>query len=554
MNFADDPLQELPLEVRTYIRALEAKASCHEQRLVGYEQQVVGYENKIGILQQHIERLEEQFRLAQLKRFAPSSEKFGAQGCLFNEAEVAVEAQPAVADDVVDADDTDATNDEAEVDASVPKTKRGRKPLPAHLRRVRIEHDLADVDKVCACCDGALHRMGEEVSEQLHIVPAKVEVLQHVRFKYACRQCEQHGIASNIITSAMPAQPIPRSIASASTVAAVMTAKYADGIPLYQLETVLERSDVRIGRATTGHWMVKGSAVLERLYEAMRGTLIGQAVLHGDETTVQVLKEAGRSAQSTSYMWVYRSAEGSAQPVVLFDYQPGRGHEHPTRFLDGFGGTLITDGYAAWRMLKGVTHLGCMAHVRRKFYDAFKAQKKAAGRATQALDMIGQLYQIEKKARKKPPDGLSAAEYAAQLRQAKSRPVLDKLEAWLVKNQAEVLPQSLIGKAISYALGQWKYLIRYVDDGCTPIDNNLIERDIRPFAIGRKNWLFSDTVAGTRASAIIYSIMLTCRACNVEPYRYLCHVLTELPRRSIGDDISDLLPFHFEATGMRLAN
>lgn len=541
MNCADELLQELPPEVRSYIRALEAKASCHEKQLVGYE-------NKIGILQQHIERLEEQFRLAQLKRFAPSSEKFGAQGCLFNEAEAAIEAQPDAAGAVAD------TDDETEDDASAPKAKRGRKPLPAHLKRVRIEHDLADADKVCACCDGALHRMGEEVSEQLHIVPAKVEVLQHVRFKYACRQCEQHGIASKIITSAMPAQPLPRSIASASTVATVMTAKYADGIPLYRLEAVLERSDVRIGRATTGHWLVKGSAVLERLYEAMRHTLIGQALLHGDETTVQVLKEAGRSAQSTSYMWVYRSAEGSMQPVVLFDYQPGRGHEHPARFLDGFAGTLITDGYAAWRMLKGVTHLGCMAHVRRKFHEAFKAQKKAAGRASQALDMIAQLYQIEKKARKKPPEGLSAQEYAAQLRQTKSRPVLDKLEAWLVKNQVEVLPQSLIGKAISYALGQWKYLIRYVDDARAPIDNNLIERDIRPFAIGRKNWLFSDTVAGARASAIIYSIMLTCRACNVEPYRYLCHVLTELPQRSVDADVSDLLPFHFESTGMRSPN
>ena len=227
MNFADELLKELPSEVRTYIRALEAKASDHEKqvvgfekqvvsyekKVVGYEKQVVSYENKIGILQQHIERLEEQFRLAQLKRFAPSSEKLGAQGCLFNEAEASVEVQP-------DADDAEDADDEAEDDTSVPKKKRGRKPLPTHLKRVRIEHDLADADKVCACCDGALHRMGEEVSEQLHIVPAKVEVLQHVRFKYACRQCEQHGIASNIITSAMPAQPIPRSIASASTVAA----------------------------------------------------------------------------------------------------------------------------------------------------------------------------------------------------------------------------------------------------------------------------------------------------------------------------------------------
>ncbi|GAC1527065.1 MAG: hypothetical protein NVS2B16_35170 [Chloroflexota bacterium] len=269
---------------------------------------------------------------------------------------------------------------------------------------------------------------------------------------------------------------------------------------------------------------------------------------------MQVLKEAGRSADSTSYMWAYRSAEGSAQPVVLFDYQPGRGHEHPVRFLQGFSGSLMTDGYAAWRMMKGVKHLGCMAHARRKFHDAFKAQKNGAGRAAQALELIGKLYQIEKAVRKKPPGDMSTVAYTAMLRDTKSRPVLDRLHAWLIKNQSEVLPESLIGKAIGYTLGQWQYLCRYVDDARAPIDNNLIERDIRPFTIGRKNWIFSDSVAGARASAIIYSIMLTCRACNVEPYRYLCHVLTELPQRAPDADVTDLLPFHFDALTTRNAS
>jgi transposase len=205
----------------------------------------------------------------------------------------------------------------------------------------------------------------------------------------------------------------------------------------------------------------------------------------------------------------------------------------------------MTDGYAAWRMLDGVTHLGCLAHARRRFDEALKAQKQPTGRAKQALEFIGKLYQIENKSRGKPPDGETLEGYAYRLRQEHSRPVLDAFYTWLVKNQAEVLPKSLIGKAIAYALGQWKYLIRYVDDGRAPIDNNLIERDIRPFTTGRKNWLFSDTVAGARASAIIYSIMLTCRACNVEPYAYLCHVLTELPQRRPDADIADLLPFNF---------
>ncbi|GAA4027504.1 hypothetical protein GCM10022212_27010 [Actimicrobium antarcticum] len=381
----------------------------------------------------------------------------------------------------------------------------------------------------------------------MHIVPAQVSVLQHVRFKYACRHCERHALISPIITSPMPAQPIPGNIASASTVATILTAKYADGLPLYRMESVLERNDVDIRRGTMGRWVIRSSEDwLERLYKAMRQTLLRQHIIHGDETPVQVLKEVGRTAQSSSTMWVYRSAADSVQPVVLFDYQPGRGHAHPERFLDGYSGAIMTDGYAAWRMLKGVIHLGCMAHVRHRFDEALKAQKHPNGRARQALDTIGKLYQIEKKARGKPPDGETPEQYTYRLRQEHSRGVLHTRYAWLVKHQQEVLPQSLIGKAIGDVLGQWKYVIRYIDDGCAPIDNNVIERDIRPFAIGRKAWLFADTVAWATVSAIVDSIMLTCRACNVQPYRYLRHVLTELPLRSVDADITDLLPFNFQ--------
>ena len=202
-------LADLPPELRDYIRTLEGRAVALQERTT--------------VLQERIQFLEEQFRLAQLKRFVPSSEKFGAQGCLFNEAEQ--EALEAAPDDVAadaDADDTKS-----------PTKKRGRRPLPAHLPRKRVEHDLPESEKVCACCQGVLHRMGEETSEQLNIIPARVEVLQHVRFKYACRQCDRHGEASTIVTSPMPPQPMPGSIASTATVATVLTAKYADGMPLY---------------------------------------------------------------------------------------------------------------------------------------------------------------------------------------------------------------------------------------------------------------------------------------------------------------------------------
>jgi transposase len=524
MNVADAHFKDLPPALQAYIRELEDKAAAS-----------VRYQEQIAVLQQRVDTLEEQFRLAQLKRFAPSSEKYGLQGCLFNEAE---------REDAAQAAETPAQTDSSQEPAARHK-KPGRKPLPAHLPRQRIEHDLPESDKVCGCCHGALHRIGEETTEQLDIVPAKVVVLEHVRFKYGCRQCERHGETSKIVTSPMPTQPIPGSIASPSTLATVMTAKYADGMPLYRQQAALERSDVPVVRGTLGNWCIKGGKLLSPLYAALHNVLLSHPIIHGDETTVQVLKESGRNAQSTSYMWVYRTAEGSEQPVVLFEYQAGRGHVHPKRFLNGYRGTVMTDGYAAWRMLEGVTHLGCMAHARRRFDEALKAQKNPTGRAKEGLDFIRKLYRIEAQARGKPPEGMTVAEHTHRLRQEKSRPILDAFHAWLVEHNAAVLPKTLIGDAIRYALKQWQYLVRYIDDGRAPIDNNLIERDIRPFTTGRNAWLFSDSVAGADASAIIYSLMLTCRACGVEPYAYLRHVFTALPQRQPGCDLTDLLPFNY---------
>lgn len=530
-------LTHLPPQVQAYLHELES-------RLAQRDVQVSGYEKHIVELKLRIDQLEEQFRLAQLKRYAPSSEKHGIQGCLFNEAETAcIDSDEGSADEETDAQDHQQPNNVADV----PGKKRGRKKLPAHLKRVRIEHDLPQADKHCACCQGALHRMGEEISEQLQIVPAQVSVLQHVRFKYACRHCEQHGTSSTIITGRMPAQPIPGSIASAATIATIMTAKYADGVPLYRLESVLERSDIKLGRGTLARWLIRSSENwLSRIVDALHQVLRRQTMIHGDETSLQVLKEKGKIAQSTSYMWVYRSAQHSDEPVVLFDYQPGRGHEHPQRFLQGYQGSLMTDGYAAWRMQKELTHLGCLAHVRRKFDEALKAQKNPTGRAKHVLDALAHLYRIEKQALEKPALGRTRTEQTYTLRQTKSRPILEALQEWLIKNKEEVLPKSLIGKAINYALGQWKYITRYLDDGAAPIDNNIIERDIRPFVTGRKNWMFSDTVAGAKASATIYSLMLTCRACDVEPYSYLLHVLTEMPTRAPDAEVTDLLPFNFK--------
>ncbi|MGF6633869.1 IS66 family transposase [Paraburkholderia sp. MM6662-R1] len=518
----EDDFSRLPSVAQAYIRELEAR-----NRQLG----------------ERIAQLEEQFRLAQSKRFAPSSEKLGAR--VFDEAEQ-IAATDHDDDDAGDAEGTFALPDTGLPDVpGAARNRPGRKPLPAHLPRQRIEYDLPEEQKICPCCAHALHRMGEEVSEQLHI-EVKASVLQHVRFKYACRHCERHAERTPVITAPMPAQPLPGSNASAAMIATVTAGKYVDGTPLYRMAHALARADIEVGRGTLANWIIRPAELhYRRLYEALRKTLLSQPLIHGDETTVQVLKEPGKTAQSTSYMWVYRSAEDCAEPVVLFDYQPGRGQEYPQAFLAGYEDLLMTDGYAAWRTLEGPTHFGCLAHARRAFVDALKGMKKPGGRAGQALEYFKALYQVEALAKADMPEGETRVDYTYRLRQQHSVPLLEAFRKWLDEQAPQVLPESLLGKAISYTRNQWTYLCRYVSDGRAAVDNNVIERDIRPFCTGRSSWLFSDTVAGAKASAIVYSLMLTCRACNVEPYAYLVHVLTELPQRAPDADVTDLLPFNF---------
>ncbi|MBA8841626.1 hypothetical protein FHW03_004979 [Ochrobactrum sp. RH2CCR150] len=248
-------------------------------------------------------------------------------------------------------------------------------------------------------------------------------------------------------------------------------------------------------------------------------------------------------------MWAYRSGEDSDEPIVLLDYRPGRGQIHPQTFLGDYRGILVSDGYTAWRTLNGATHVGCMAHSRRRFVDALKARKNGGGPPEQALRFFEQLYRIERQAREIKPDaGETQAECIYRFRQQHSLPVLNALKTWLDNIAPKVVPDTKLGDAVSYTLNQWDYLTRYTSDGRMPIDNNILERDIRVFATGRKSWLFSDTADGARASAVIYSLMLTCRACGVDPLIWLRHVLTELPQRDDDADIGDLLPINFSKT------
>jgi transposase len=487
---------------------------------------------------QKIAALEEELRLALHKRFAASSEKTSPdQLNLFNEAEVTAAAP------IADKQTTTVPEHE--------RKTRGRKPLPDHLPRTRIEHDIPEADKTCACgCRKTC--IGEATSEQLDIIPAKIQVLQHVRFKYACRSCE--GVDDDgptVITAPMPLQPIPKSNASPGLLAYIGVAKFVDGMPLYRLEPRFRRIGVEIPRNTLAGWMIRCGALIEPLINMMQSRLLDYDIIQMDETTIQVLKEKGRAPQSQSYMWVRRGGPPD-QTVILFDYETSRSGKVPARLLEGFRGILQTDGYEGYAAVtrgNDVTWVGCLAHARRKFDEALKAQKKKGrgGLAKQGFDFIQRLYRIEREARERDLD----ANQRKALRDEKAKPIWSELRQWLDGALGQVPPKSLTGKALAYTHKQWPRLIRVLDDGRIEVDNNLCENAIRPFVLGRKAWLFADTPAGADGSARLYSLIETAKANGLEPYAYLKRVFTDLPAAIAGEDdqaIEKLLPWNVAAT------
>ncbi|UEQ03877.1 IS66 family transposase [Halomonas profundus] len=478
--------------------------------------------------------LYEQFRLALERTFGPSTEKYRVdqRDLLINEAEVAVDEE--------DGDTGTAGNDEAESAAPPKRSKRGgRVALPPELPRVEVVHELPEEARHCQDDGTALTMIGEEVSEELHVVPARVEVIRHVRRKYACRTCED-----GVKIAPAPAKLLPKSNASATLLAYVATAKYQDALPLYRQSQIFARHGAAIPRNTLARWMVQAGERVAPLIDTLRRHLLSAPLVHMDETTLQVNQEADRKASAPSYMWVQRGGP-PGQQVVLFDYDASRAGRVPVRLLGDYAGCLVTDGYEGYAEVvrrNGITHVGCWAHARRKFVEAQKVQPKGkTGKADWALNQIRKLYGVEKQAKGLEPEARHA------LREQKSRLLIDQLRTWLDKSLAQVLPKSALGKALHYLNNQWPRLTRFLNDGVIPLDNNLAENAIRPFVVGRKNWLFSHTPSGAQASAAIYSLIETAKANGLSPYDYLQHVFETLPSLN-DDDLNTLLPWQWKET------
>ncbi|KIQ30628.1 IS66 family transposase [Pseudomonas viridiflava] len=473
-----------------------------------------------------IVHLEEENALLRQRLFGRKSEQTAdpatPQLALFNEVESVVEA----------------IDENAEEEVVAPVKRRGkRKPLPADLPRIEVIHELPEHELACVCgC--RKHAIGEEVSEQLEIVPMQIRVIKHVRKVYGCRDCETAPV-----TADKPAQLIEKSMASPSVLAMLLTTKYVDGLPLHRFEKVLGRHGIDIPRQTLARWVIQCSEHFQPLLNLMRDWLLESRVIHCDETRVQVLKEPDREPSSQSWMWVQTGGPPD-RPVILFDYSTSRAQEVPTRLLDGYRGYVMTDDYAGYNALgaqAGVERLGCWAHARRKFVEAQKVQPKGkTGRADIALNLINKLYGIER--------DLKASSDADRKngRHEHSLPILAQLKSWIEKTQPQVTAQNALGKAISYLASNWSKLERYVEEGYLPMDNNAAERAIRPFVIGRKNWLFSDTPKGATASAQLYSLVETAKANSQEPYAWLRHALERLPTATSVEDYEALLPWNCE--------
>lgn len=470
-----------------------------------------------------IEILEEYLRLERARRFGPSSEKSKDQGELFNEAEALDEnAEP-----------------EAPLDPLPARKKGGRKGLSKSLPRHQVRLSLSEEDKA-----GAVDTFYTLVKEELDIVPAKARVIEYLQEKAVFIEQEKRQIKS----AELPKHPLNKCIASVSLLAYVIISKYCDGLPLYGLEKIIKRYGGDITRTSMANWVIRLAIELQPLINLMRDHQLSYDYLQIDETRIKVLKESGKSPSSDRWMWVSKGGPPES-PVVLFDYDPSRSKEVAARLLEGFEGYLQCDGMGSYDAIwhsKGLKQLGGFDHARRKFVEAQKSakvtgKKGKAAKVTKAdvgLSKINTLYRIEREIKDLP------ASEKCQKRQQLARPKLAELKSWLEKNIASVVKGGLTYKAIYYTLNQWPKLERYCEDGRLHISNAGAENAIRPFAVGRRRWLFSDTVRGAHASAAHYSLVESAKANGLEPYDYYCEILPRLAYADTVEKLEELLPWN----------
>lgn len=510
---------ELPTDVESLRTLVLAQARTIEKQR---EEQNSKLNQQREQYDAEVDRLTEIIRLLKRKHFGKSSERQPSEQMgLFNEAEHEAVKEP-------EAEDPEETIEVPAHQRSRPK----RRPLPEELPREERIVELPEHERRCPVDGELMREIGVEVSEKLDVVPMQLKVIRTVRKKYGCRACQE-----GVKTAPLPAQAIPKGIASEGLLAAITTWKYCDHLPLYRIESIFARHGHELTRGVMASWVVRLGELVSPLINLLSERLMEGSYVQMDETRVQVLREEGRRAESQSYMWV-RAKPDPDEPIVLFDYDPSRSGAVPKKLLVDFTGRLQVDGYDGYAEVArrdGIIRHGCMAHARRKLFDASKSSKKP-GIANKGLKYVQKLYRIEEESR-----GWTAEKRYA-LRQERSRPILGELKSFIADHIDTVPDSGLTGKALRYANNEWVYLERYADDGRVEIDNNFVENQIRPFAVGRKNWLFSATVEGANASANLYSLITTAKLHGLDVYRYLRYVFEGLPAARTLVDLELLLP------------
>lgn len=514
--------------MKTNTKILPKSAEELAKIILNQQQEIETQRNKIQKQQEEIIshkeryiRLLEEFKLEKSRVYGASSEKNIYQSDLFDEAGIELAGEL-----------KDQLDDTIDIEGYQRKKHPIRKAIPSEMPREVMVHDIPEHEKICAC-GTHLVRIGESITEQIKYIPAKLSVVQHVRPKYACKPCQE-----NVKIAPMPSLLLPKSLATAELVAYTIIAKYCDHVPLYRQQNIWDRLGIDMPRSSLCGWLLKVSKLCEPLVRLLRELIIVYDYTQADETTVQVLDEVGRSNKTKSYIWCYRG--GGVKPCIVYEYQETRGGCHAEEFLSGFKGYLQSDAYSGYNFADkndGIVRIGCMAHARRKFADIIKISK-TNGLAHAAIKFFKALYKIEKEARE--ANASPSARFI--LRGEKAKPILVAFKTWLDTNLTKTPVQSKIGGAIQYTLTHWELLNSYLNDGRIEIDNNLVENAIRPFAVGRKNWLFMGSPSGAKAGAIFYSLIETCKANDIEPYQYFCTMLNRIRNCVTKDDYRKLLP------------
>ena len=517
-------LTNLVLELRDQITDLQSDVATKNAR--------------INHQSNYIDQLVEAIALAKQQYFGSRGQKIYTSSSqlswLFNEAEVIADHE---SNDLDHDDDPDAGKKQA-----APHKRRtgGRKSLPDHFPHIEIIHRLDKSDCYCDHCQGELKEMGSKTSKQVELIPMTINIIVYVKKTYHCPNCKQ-----GIKAAKLPPQLIPGSVASPGAIACVVGNKYVNGTPLYRQEKDLQRHGLPITRSTLASWMIKAGILIQPLINLMNDRLLIYDIVMMDETRCQVLKESGKTPQSQSYMLCRRGGPPD-QTIILFDYAPTRSQQIPIDLLGDYSGYLQVDGYAGYNKVikdNGLIRVGCWSQVMVKFKDAYKVQAKLKRQKTsltaQAIKFIKALYKIEDEA-----NARDLTESKRQgLRQARSKPLLNQIRKWLTAHLPVVVKQTALGKAMYYMNDELDTLTVFVTDGRLRLDNNAVENAIRPFVIGRKNSLFSDTVSGAKASANLYSLIEMVKANGLEPFAYLKKMFTALPKATCVEDFEALLPF-----------